>query len=89
MGVIEYRLRIMEWRTSKYLGKEIHIERRDDPGTIWFLADRYEKIRKVGGDLVGFNDFRHADDKRLGSTIRRSIPPVVLQSEIFATERYP
>lgn len=89
MGVIEYRLSIIEWRTSKYPGKEIHLERGDEPGTIWFLADRYERIRKVGGDLVGLNDFHHADDKRLGSTIRNSIPPVLFQSEIFVTERYP
>ena len=89
MGVIEYRLSIMEWGTSKYLGREIHVARGDEPGTIWFLADRYEKIRKAEGDLVGLDDFRHADGKRLGSSIRNSIPPVALQSEIFVTERYP
>ena len=89
IGVIEYRLSITEWRTSKYLGREIHVERDDEPGTIWFLADRYEKIRKAGGELVELRDFHHADGKRLRSTMRNSIPPVVLQSEIFVTERYP
>jgi hypothetical protein len=89
VGVVEYRLSIVEWSTSKYICKEIYIERDDEPGTLWFLVDKYELIRKVGGDFLGLNDFRHADYKRLGSTIRNSIPRVVLQSEIIITERYP
>jgi hypothetical protein len=89
IGVVEYRLSIVDWSKSKFLGNEIHIERGDEPGTLWFLVDRFEVIRKVGGNLVGLNEFRHADGKRLGSAIRNSIPPVVLQSEIIVIDRYP
>lgn len=91
MGVIEYRLKIIDWGESQYQvhdGHDVFLARKDEPGTAWFLVDQYEEIQKAGGGELYLSDFSHAKQKRLGSALRNSIPPVTCQAKIVVRERY-
>jgi hypothetical protein len=88
-GVIEYRLRIIDLQATKLHGNNIFLARENEPGVLWFLSDRYEKIIKIKHERLYLEDFYHAENKRLGSTMRNSIPPVVCNAKLIVTEHYP
>ena len=89
-GKFEFRTRVVSWRpTPKYQGDDIHIVRDNEEGKAWFLCDQFEEIVKDGGELLSLSDFNHAHGKNLISSIRNSIPDVVLNVKIRVVQHYP
>ena len=89
-GMIEFRVRMASWSPeSKYAGDDIHLVRAGEDGKAWFLCDRFEEIVKENGQFLSLSDFRHAFGKNLVSTMRNSIPQVILQTNIRKVRFYP
>lgn len=89
-GKIEFRVRVTSWRSdSAFTGDDIYSVRIDEVGKVWFLCNRYEEIVKENGELLSLTDFQHVNGKNLISTIRNSIPQVILQSNIKTIQYYP
>ncbi|MBI3959321.1 MAG: hypothetical protein HY328_10980 [Chloroflexi bacterium] len=87
-GVIEYRIYVSNWGHSKFDGPDVYRARFHEPGKIWFLCERFEKICKINNEQLGLPDFVHKYNKRLGSTIRNSIPPVVCKAKLKIINSY-
>jgi len=89
-GRIEYRVRVINWNPeSKFAGNDVYLIRSDEDGTVWFLCDRYEEIRRLDGQSLYLADFNHAQGMNLISTMRNSIPQVTLQAQIKVLNYYP
>ena len=88
-GVIEYRIHVSDWGLRRFERDDTYSARFDEAGTAWFLCDRYEKICKMDESQLRLSDFTHKYNKRLGSTMRNSIPPVACKAKIKIIESYP
>jgi hypothetical protein len=88
-GVIEYRIHVADWGLSKFMSSDAYPARFDEAGTAWFLCDRFEKICKRDNSQLLLQDFVHKYNRRLASTMRNSIPPVVCKAELKVIESYP
>jgi hypothetical protein len=89
-GRVEYKVRVVSWQPNiPYRDGNIHIVRENEDGKVWFLCDRFEEVVKEGGELLSLSDFNHAYGKNLVSTIRNSIPQVVLDSSTKVLQHYP
>ena len=89
-GEIEFRVKVLSWRPDhKYSGNDIRVFRGNEDGRVWFLCDRFEEIVKNDGSLLSLSDFRHAYGKNLISTMRNSIPQVILEAKTRAGRYYP
>jgi hypothetical protein len=89
MGKIEYRVHVIAWQNTRYHGDNIYKARYDEDGKVWFLCDHFEEIRKWSGEMLGLEDFTHANGKNIVSTLRNSIPPVICHEKIKVVSRYP
>ena len=89
-GRLEFRVRVVSWRPNTiYREVDMHIVREKEDGKAWFLCDRFEEIVKETGGLLSLSDFSHAHGKNLVSTIRNSIPQVILHSKTKVRRYYP
>ena len=89
-GRVEFRVRVVSWRPNpKYGGNDIYVIRGDEDGTAWFLCDHFDEVVKENGDLLSLSDFSHAYGKNLISTIRNSIPQVILKTKIRVVRHHP
>ena len=83
MGKVEFRVRVTAWQPAlNYAGNDIHLVREHENGTAWFLCDRFEEIAKENGQLLSLSDFNHAQGKNLVSSMRKSIPQVILGTKV-------
>ena len=88
-GKIEYRVLVSDWSESIFFGDDIHSVRDDEDGTAWFKCSLFQQVRKADSMLLSLSDFNHRDGKRLGSTMRNSIPPVICDKTIAVVRQYP
>jgi len=89
IGAVEFRVYVKEWKTDKFINDQTFLCRGDEDGTIWFLCDGFQEIRRTDNRLINLDNFQHAYDKNLSSTMRNSIPPVVCKAEIKVIREYP
>lgn len=77
-GKIKYRVHVVDWqRQEPFTGPDVYCVREDEDGKVWFRCKGYEELEAAGG-LLSLHDLEHRDGKSLISTMRNSIPPVVL-----------
>ena len=89
-GRIEFRVQVVSWRPNpKYSEMNVYVFRGDEAGKVWFLCDRFEETVKIDGSLLSLSNFSHVHEKNMISTMRKSIPQVVLESKIRAERYYP
>ena len=89
-GRVEFRVQVVSWHPNpKYSGNDTCVFRGYEDGKVWFLCDRFEEIVKNDGSLLSLSDFSHAYGKNLISTMRNSIPQVILEAKIRAGRYYP
>ena len=89
-GRVEFRVQGVSWHPNpKYSGNDTCVFRGYEDGKVWFLCDRFEEIVKNDGSLLSLSDFSHAYGKNLISTMRNSIPQVILEAKIRAGRYYP
>lgn len=88
-GSIEFRIHVAEWKKDKFINDQVYLHRGTEDGKAWFLCDQFQEIRRNDNYLITLNDFLHAHNKNLPSTMRNSIPPVVCKTEIKVIRKYP
>jgi len=83
-------VQVISWRAHiQFSGTDTFVFRADEYGEVWFLCDRFEEVVRDDGHLLSPSDFSHAQGKNLISTIRNSIPQVILDAKIEVVRYYP
>lgn len=89
-GRIEYKVRVVSWRPNPlFRAADVYLVRETENGKAWFLCDRFEEAIKEDGKYLSLSDFNHAHGKNLISTIRNSIPQVILDVKTKILQNYP